>query len=376
VAKTAAQWRYILSFLQDLPLAEVGAEVATGFAKLAQQVSTEGLNAPSLNPKSFNPKLLKRWMGPGRWMLVTSGAVAMLFWNGRLVVATGIGVMVMALIYLMQDWRDGMPKALLKPLLTLLNQPLVLAVAGGGTAMLTTYLAASVWADSTSPWIAAGSLVQGAGTLAVLLLLAGQVVQRQGRQSASLHPLLMDLTHADPLRRLIAVRQLMRSSADWETDPVQRGEVVEYFRLMLSRESEETVHEALLDALSALDRQRPIDLRKRAHRPVAPRSMDTRRSLTASPQRPVSFGSGAVASSGRAALANAFSADAFSSNGLSVSSRSGDAVPLEMDLVDGRLAEPVLVDEPLRGRMQEGDRATTAPSVMARQALDWPDPQP
>jgi hypothetical protein len=236
-AKTATQWRYFLNILQDLPLTEMTAELVA----MVQQLTVK-------------PLVVKPLAVPGRWVLVSSGALALLFWNGRLVLATGVGVAVMALIYLMQDCRLQVPKSTIRQFVNLLSQPLVLAVVGGGTAMLSTYLAASVWSAVDSPWLAAGGILQGAGTLAVLLLLVGQYLHRQTvNQQGQFSQKLADLTHADPLRRLIAVRELTRSLRDTDQNSADRRELADYFRLMLSQESKAVVREAVLDGLQALD---------------------------------------------------------------------------------------------------------------------------
>ncbi len=242
------------------------------FAAVVQNLAVKSWVGKSAVGKSLVGKPLT---APGRWVLVTSGALALLFWNGRLVLATGVGVAVMALIYLMQDCQLQVPKASLRRLVHLLSQPLVLAVMGGGTAMLSTYLAASVWVEVDSPWLAAGGILQGAGTLAVLLLLVGQYLHRQTTNSqGQFSQKLADLTHADPLRRLIAVRELTRSLRDLDQSSSERRELADYFRLMLSQESQGIVREAVLDGLQALDQvqalptaSQPVmrpDLRQRA----------------------------------------------------------------------------------------------------------------
>lgn len=202
---------------------------------------------------------VRRWSGPGGWLLVIVGAAALVYWNGRLVLATGVGVGVMLLIYLMHDWKLSLPWAEIRKLLEGWNQPIALAVAGGGVATLTTYLAASIWVESDSAWIAGGALLQGAGTLAVLVLLLGNRLQRQAtRDRIGYNQLLADLTHDDPLKRLIAVRRLTSTVPDRQDNSAQRREIADYFRLMLSREQEPIVREAVLDGLQLLDRVKAL----------------------------------------------------------------------------------------------------------------------
>lgn len=229
MAKASFQWRYLTSLVQELPLLEL--------RDALQQLP------------------LPRWSGSGKWLVVTTGAVALLFWNGRLVLATGVGIAVMLLIYLMHDGKLNLPWAELRKLLNTVNQPLVLPIAGGGVAALATYLAASVWTDSASPWIAFAALLQGAGTLAVLILLSWQILQRQANHDhVSFNQVLSNLTDRDPLKRLIAVRHLTNTIPAIRDDEARRREISDYLRLMLSREEEPIVLEAVLDGLQLLNR--------------------------------------------------------------------------------------------------------------------------
>ncbi|NJP10918.1 MAG: hypothetical protein HC866_16750 [Leptolyngbyaceae cyanobacterium RU_5_1] len=148
-AKDAFRWRFLASLIQDLRLADLAAQ--------AIKISS-----------------LRRWSGPGGWLLITTGVVAMLYWNGRLVFATGAGVTVMLLVHLMHNWKPEQHLAEIRKVLSGWNQPFVVSVGVGAGMMLATYLATSIWAESDSPWLASGAILQGLGTLAVLVLLVGQ----------------------------------------------------------------------------------------------------------------------------------------------------------------------------------------------------------
>jgi hypothetical protein len=133
-------------------------------------------------------------------------------------------------------------------------------------ACLSTYLAASIWANSDSAWIAIGSLLQGTGTLAVLVLLAWQILNRQTtRDRVHYNQILADLTHTEPLRRLIAVRHLTSTVPDLSNHPAQQRELADYFRLVLRREREPIVQEAALEGLERLDRVQSL---KQATQPI------------------------------------------------------------------------------------------------------------
>lgn len=236
-AKNAFRWRYFVSALRDVPLEAVTNQVM---------------------------KQASSWRSvPQVWFVVTIGAFALLYWNGRLLFATGAGVAVMLLVYLMHDWQPRVNLSQLRKFLRGWNQPFVVSAGAGAIATLAIYLASSIWVDSESPWVASGALLQGAGTLTVLLLLIGQMLDRQTRQEQIQYKqLVRDLLHQDPLKRLIAVRQLTDalSVIDRDSDAgagtskaPSRREVAGYFRLMLGREPEPTVREALLDGLQTID---------------------------------------------------------------------------------------------------------------------------
>lgn len=197
---------------------------------------------------------MRRFSGPGGWLLGLTVVVAMLFWNWKLLLATVVGVFVMLLVYLMQEWDWQVHWADLRRYLSGSNRQLALAVGSGGVAAFSTYMAVCISVDSDSPWIASGAILQGFGTLATLILLVWQVVSRQiSRDEALLNPMLTDLTDVDPLKRLIAVRQLTQRVTNAHLDVAARRQIADYFHLMLSREQEAVVRNAVLDGIQALD---------------------------------------------------------------------------------------------------------------------------
>lgn len=236
-AKDTFRWRFFVSAVQDLPLEEMASQA-----------------------RRFTVRL---WSNSGGWVILTVGTVSMLYWNGRLVIATGIGVAVMLMVYLMHDWKPERSLSELRRFLQGWNQPFALSVGIGSVATLSTYLATSIWADSESPWIASGSILQGMGTLAILVLLGWQWLNRSSdRQSFPYHRWLSDLTHEDPLKRLVAVRQLtdMVSVLEDNGDLAARGirhpssrAISDCFRLMLTREPDPIVRDAVYDGLQTLE---------------------------------------------------------------------------------------------------------------------------
>lgn len=217
-----------------------------------QAFSPEALKRDGLNLK-YLP--ISRWSKSGKWLLVSGGIAAMICWNERLVLATGSGVAVMFLVYLLHHWKLDIPWANIRKVLQRWNHPIVLSVAAGGVATLLTYVVGSVWVDSESHWIASAAILQGMGTLAVLILLIWQGMTRQAdRDRRWFNRAVCDLTHADSLRRLIAVRQLSSFVHDFQDNPTRHQEIADYFYLMLQREQEEIVRNAIMDGLELLER--------------------------------------------------------------------------------------------------------------------------
>jgi hypothetical protein len=233
VAQASSQWRNLVSLVQNSPLAEI--------------------DLRDLKHVSW-----QRWSAPGGWLLFTGGTIGLLFWNGRLVVATGAGVAVMLLVYLMQDGNWKAPWADLRKFLQGWNRQFLLAVASGGAATFGTYLAASLWAEVGSPWIATGMLLQQAATMGAVGLLIWQMMGKQpDRPITRLNQILDDLTDADPLKRLIAVRR-MSEVLKKQPDRAQQRQLADYLRVMLSREEEPIVRDAVLEGLQTLNTARSL----------------------------------------------------------------------------------------------------------------------
>lgn len=192
--------------------------------------------------------------GGGVWLVILTAAVTMLFWNWRLLLATGLGVLIMRLVYLAQErgWQQYLVN--LRVFLHGPHRQLAFAVGSGGAATLFAYIAASVWLDAESGWLAAWDILQGVGILAILILLLWSLLHHQiNRHEAQLDRQLDTLTDPDPLKRLIAVRQITCLLANQHCDRSYWVTVTSAFRLMLDREPEVLVQEAVLDGLHLLE---------------------------------------------------------------------------------------------------------------------------
>lgn len=153
----------------------------------------------------------------------------------------------MVLVYLVQGGNWQVHWYHWRRFLTGSNRQLGIAVGSGGIGALSTYIAASIWADSENRWLATSTILQGFGTLIIILLLLWHILTiRANRDEYQLEELLQDLTAQEPLKRLIAVRQLTHLV---NNSGLSRHELLEYFRLMLSQEQEPVIREAVLDGL-------------------------------------------------------------------------------------------------------------------------------
>ncbi|NJK75011.1 MAG: hypothetical protein HC942_14365 [Microcoleus sp. SU_5_6] len=224
-----------------------------------------GRNASSVHfppvSSAFLKWLLERLSRSKGWMSVLTIAAVWGWWNSQLLVSTGFGIGVMILVYRAGSWDWQLLRSKLEQFWDSPNRRLVLAVASGGIATLGTYMSWSIWADSESHSIAVSAILQNVGTIAIVALLLRQVLNRSAsKDEAVIDRILADLTDIDPVKRLIAVRQitdLVNNQRFWPQSSLKssiaKSHATECFRLMLSQEPEALVRNALLESLQALD---------------------------------------------------------------------------------------------------------------------------
>lgn len=210
---------------------------------------------------AFLKWLLERLSRSKGWMSVLTIAAVWGWWNSQLLVSTGFGIGAMILVYRAGSWDWQLLRSKLEQFWDSPNRRLVLAVTSGGIATLGTYMSWSIWADSESHSMAASAILQNVGTIAIVALLLRQVLHRSAsKDEAVIDRILTDLTDIDPVKRLIAVRQItdvINNRGFWPQSSLKssiaKSHATECFRLMLSREPEVLVRNALLESLQALD---------------------------------------------------------------------------------------------------------------------------
>lgn len=205
--------------------------------------------------------LLGRWNRSSGTLVVLTASAVWGWWNSQLLAATGLGIGAMMLVYRAQSWDWQQLRSNLEQFWHSPSRRLVVAVGSGGLATLGSYMSFSIWGESQSHWLALSAILQNLGTIAIVVLLIPQVwSQSASKDEAVVDGILADLTDADPVKRLIAVRQmtdLVKSPGFWKPSSLKNSiglsHTAECFRLMLNQEPEPIVRNALLEGLQTLD---------------------------------------------------------------------------------------------------------------------------
>lgn len=253
--------------------------IGTNFPVVAPVISRPGLDISP--PPSPRPRLalaqggwrgwpapLPRLKNPRLWGLGL-GSVALGLVNGALVVSAGVGLVVyQQLLQLSPRQRQGLMQRLRQGLplpATAQQQALLLGlVAGAGT-----YTFSSLEHSTHSPLLAL--LLTGQGALA--LFAVGALV-RSSRSAEDRDPRweaapvaqvehnLAVLSHPDPLKRLVAVRRLVRlAQADHEYLAGAlsvRSHLIDCLRLRLGQETDAIVRSAIESGLELLQPTRSL----------------------------------------------------------------------------------------------------------------------
>jgi hypothetical protein len=241
-----------------------GAPAATGPTaekrRLAVDAKTSSARSPVVSTALLK-WLLERLTRSKGWLAVVTLAAVWGWWNSQLLFSTGLGIAAMMLVYRGQSWDWQLLRSKGEQFWDGPNRRFVLAVGTGGIATLVAYMSLAIWADSSSHWMALSLILQNFGTIAIAGLLLRQALSLgASKDEVALDRILADLTDADPVKRLIAVRQMTDLVNKGGFGPVSsvkssiaRSRAAECFRLMLSREPEALVRNALLEGLQTWD---------------------------------------------------------------------------------------------------------------------------
>lgn len=236
------------------------AQASSSWQQLVNQILNWML--PVFKTITTKQRNIQRYREPGGVLSFLTIVVAMLLWNWKLLFASSIGIGAMVTAYSMQKWNWQKYWSELSQFFHQENRRLVIAVLSGGIATISSYIAASVWVGSKNPWIATGAILQGMGTLLILILLVWLITNiNDNQQQNHFDQLLVNLTKSDPLKRLVALRQLTKLVKSSNVDASVRQSVPECLQLLLTQEKESLIRDAAFDCLQALQSQQMHDSR-------------------------------------------------------------------------------------------------------------------
>lgn len=193
-------------------------------------------------------RLLYRW---GPW---SGGAFLLtMLWatEWRLILATGLGIGSMRLVYWLLTHRQEIQAKHWRELFSGPQSSLILAGGSGGLTAVGSYMATMVWSEVENPWLATGIILQGLGSLATVGLL---LWQRQKLSSPKLLTVpisdfdhcLHYLAHGDRLQKLIALRHLQQWQARQALTPHEQRELVLYLQAFLEVKQESSLQKSAL----------------------------------------------------------------------------------------------------------------------------------
>ena len=207
------------------------------------------------------------------WLLSAAVLLLLLIWSWQLVLSLGLGLAVLIWVYLAQQGWWQMPKPIdWRKLWSRANRSLTIASISGAIMAGSSFLAIGIWRETNRSWLATGVIIEGLLTLAVLGLLIWQAIglrfdrPAKREEKSSTPQLFADLSDADPLKRLVAIRQLTHQFQTQQFDrststaelPMTAAQLADCFRLMLNRETEPLVCSALLEGLGVLAAPRQL----------------------------------------------------------------------------------------------------------------------
>ncbi len=213
------------------------------------------------------------------WLTLSGLILALMLWNWVLTLSGAIAFAVGVTVYLAQERRLNL-KWFHQSRVWKHHRSLWVALLAGMGGFGAACGMIHIWQEAPLPWVATLVLLQVSGTLAVLSILIWDKTQRSGQavQSPRENPvaktparpfqdLLNDLTHANAVTRLIAVRQiagwgLLRTPAPTGSgldDAVvwSAADIQQCLQLMRKHESELAVQQAIDEAIARLRPNRP-----------------------------------------------------------------------------------------------------------------------
>lgn len=199
-------------------------------------------------------RYIRRYTRPA-WLMAGTLALVLLSVDARFVLASGAGVgAALAVFYLAQ--KQWVLPPLWRQLVGMLTRSRGMAIAAGSAATLSTYAALSLNKPFVDPAMAIGLALEGSLLLGFLLWLSSRSdrsLEPSSTASAdSVDSYLEQLADPNPLKRLLAIRQMTRLARSPETSADVQADLADCFRIMLAHEPDPTVQQALVRHLNLL----------------------------------------------------------------------------------------------------------------------------
>lgn len=211
------------------------------------------------SPSQTQQLMRSLWRGLAReqglpvWALLAIFLVMLLLWNWQLIAATSAGIFAMIAVYMMQDWNWNVILWRIQKFLQSPYRHLPLSVASGTATVFLTYTVLAVWSNQENHWLASASILQLGATLGILVLLVRQAFsQWLKRQQDNFDQLIAQLAVNDDLARLIAIKQINQYVQENRLPIAQERAIADYCQILLNRETETTMREAIFETLESL----------------------------------------------------------------------------------------------------------------------------
>jgi len=196
---------------------------------------------------------LAREQGLPVWALLAIFLVMLLLWNWQLIAATSAGIFAMIAVYVVQDWNWNVILWRIQKFLQSPYRHLPLSVASGTVTVFLTYTVLAVWSAQENHWLASASILQLGATLGILVLLLRQAFsQWLKRQQDNFDQLIAQLAVNDEMARLIAIKQINQYVQENRLPAAQERAIADYCQILLNRETETTMREAIFETLESL----------------------------------------------------------------------------------------------------------------------------
>lgn len=196
---------------------------------------------------------LNREQGLPLWALLSIFLIMLLLWNWQLITATAAGVCAMVAVYMMQDWSWNVILWRIHKFSQSPYRHLPLSVASGACTVFLTYMFLALWSNQENHWLASANILQLAATLGVLTILVRQAFKQWlQRQQDNFDQLISQLSVSDDLARLIAIKQVNQYVKDNRLPAAQEQAIADYCQILLNRETEIIMREAIFETLEAL----------------------------------------------------------------------------------------------------------------------------